>query len=70
MRKGVELSPNNSQEPWAFAFDLIKWADGKGVSLRQDSVGAILNAKFVPENVSTRTLQPFLCYQPWHLFSL
>ena len=40
------------QEPWDFAIDLIKWADEKGVSLRQDSVGAILNARFVPENVS------------------
>ena len=39
------------QEPWDFAIDLIQWADEKGVSLRQDSVGAILNARFVPENV-------------------
>ena len=43
---------NIFQEPWDFAIDLIQWADEKGVSLRQDSVGAILNARFVPENVS------------------
>ena len=47
----TEIECNDLQNPWAFAFELISWADGKGVSLRQDSVGAILNARFVPEEV-------------------
>lgn len=40
------------KNPWDFAFELIPWAQSKGVMLKQADVGAILNAQFSPENVS------------------